>query len=252
MSISIALLVESFREILGWPYKLGGTNQNGIDCSGAFVRGYRQQGQSIYHGSNRIIRAYCEDAFTIESASDLKIGMAIYKQRTDLSRMKAEYKPGGRYYNPALPNDYYHIGLVTSVNPLRIINATTPVAREETRLSNWTVAAYLIAANYSEQPTQEKTAIVTARTGSTVNLRRSASLSAPILTRVPLGQAVTITGDTGQWSQVRYQSYNGYMMTEFLSEGSEGDENEVCDLGELIALRKRVEELEAMIADEQG
>ena len=66
--------------------------------------------------------------------------MAIFKSRKDLSRMKAEYKPGGRYFDPALPDDYYHMGLVVSVNPLQMINATPPAVRIDTDLSRWQYA----------------------------------------------------------------------------------------------------------------
>lgn len=247
--IIISELIKSFDQIIGWPYKLGGRSQSGIDCSGAFVRAYQQQGQSIYHGSNRIIRAHCTGAFTIERESQLEVGMAIFKQRADLSKMKAEYKPGGRYYNEALPNDYYHIGLVTGVNPLSIVNATTPVARRETRLSNWTVAAYLIGADYGSPPPEEaRQATVVAQKGSTVNLRSGASLGSAIVKRVPLGEAVTVTRDMGQWCAITHQGSSGYMMTEFLK----FDTGESCDVGELTELRRRVGELEALLADEQG
>ena len=168
--MSIPALVEAFNQIIGWPYRLGGTSENGIDCSGAFVRAYELQGQKIYHGSNRIIRVYCNGAFTIERESQLKVGMAVFKQRTDLSRMKAEYKPGGRYYDPALPNDYYHIGLVTGIHPLRIVSATTPVARQDTRLGNWTVAAYLDNVDYEGQSDDPREAMVVAQQGSTAQI----------------------------------------------------------------------------------
>lgn len=121
--IPVNKLVDVFNSMIGWPYATPGYNDSrGVDCSGAFVYAYKQFGESIYHGSNRIIRVYCHDVKTVTSASQLRVGMAIFKSRTDLSKMKAEYKPGGRYYDPALPYDYYHVGLVTSVNPLKIVN----------------------------------------------------------------------------------------------------------------------------------
>ena len=69
--------------------------------------------------------------------------------------MKAEYKPGGRYYDPNLPYDYYHIGLVVSVRPLKIINATPPAVRIDTDLSRWYCAGELNAVDYAadEPPT---------------------------------------------------------------------------------------------------
>ena len=142
--IPVNKLVDVFNSMIGWPYATPGYNDSrGVDCSGAFVYAYKQFGESIYHGSNRIIRVYCHDVKTVTSASQLRVGMAIFKSRTDLSKMKAEYKPGGRYYDPALPYDYYHVGLVTSVNPLKIVNATPPVVRVDTNLSVWCCAGWI-------------------------------------------------------------------------------------------------------------
>ena len=60
--ISVPKLIQVFRSMLGWPYVTPGTsNAKGIDCSGAFVYAYRQFGERIYHGSNRIARVYCRD-----------------------------------------------------------------------------------------------------------------------------------------------------------------------------------------------
>ena len=55
-------LIESVEECLGWPYVSPGTNDSrGIDCSGLFVKAYRDQGASIYHGSDTIYRKYCSE-----------------------------------------------------------------------------------------------------------------------------------------------------------------------------------------------
>ena len=154
--IPVNKLVEVFYTMLGWPYASPGTNgPAGIDCSGAFVYAYKQFGERIYHGSNRIVRVYCHDVRRVTSASQLRVGMAIFKAREDISHMKAEYKPGGRYYDPNLPYDYYHIGLVVSVRPLKIINATPPSVRIDTDLSRWYCAGELNAVDYdAEEPPQ--------------------------------------------------------------------------------------------------
>ncbi len=224
--ITVSQIVSAFQEIIGWPYASpGSNNEKGIDCSGAFVRAYRKYGQSIYHGSNRIVRVYCKGVFRISSAGQLQVGMAIFKSRTNTANMKAEYKPGGKYYNPALPEDFYHIGLVTSVNPLKIINATTPVARVDTKLSAWSHAGKLNAVDYgtpgpNPDPTPDpvpSTAIVTAPSGGTVNLRKRPTKSSVVLVRVPLGQQVTVLGAVDEtWWKVKYQKTTGYMMQEFL------------------------------------
>ncbi len=220
--IPVNKLVDVFNSMIGWPYATPGYNDSrGVDCSGAFVYAYKQFGESIYHGSNRIIRVYCHDVKTVTSASQLRVGMAIFKSRTDLSKMKAEYKPGGRYYDPALPYDYYHVGLVTSVNPLKIVNATPPVVRVDTNLSVWCCAGYLNAVDYKDDPPVPQTAVVVAPSGSTVNLRKQPTKSSVVLVRVPIGQTVEIISKTNdEWWQVSYQKILGYMMSEFLRETS--------------------------------
>jgi len=236
--ITVSQIDSAFQTIIGWPYVSPGfNNQNGIDCSGAFVYAYQKYGKSIYHGSNRIIRAYCKNPFTVTKLNQLEPGMTILKSRADLSQLPNEYKPGGQYYNPQLPHDYYHIGLVVSVNPLQIINATTPVARVDTNLSLWSTAGYLNAVDYTggtptptpppEPPPEPDpapdptpvpgTAITVAPTGKTVNLRKSASTTSVVLVRVPLGERVQVlAGYDAVWWKVKYQNMTGYMMREFL------------------------------------
>ena len=223
-------IVQAFDNIIGWPYETPGYNDSrGIDCSGAFVYAYNLFGERIYHGSNRIIRVYCRDVRDVNGPQDIAVGMAIFKSRSDLSNMKAEYKPGGRYYNPALPYDYYHMGLVTSVNPVKIVNATTPRARVDTDLSRWQCAGYLNAVDYGGEaapdepapgepaPEAAGVAFVVALSGSTVNLRARPDKGAVVLERVPLGTRVDVLERmSGEWWRVRHGDVEGYMMREFL------------------------------------
>ena len=90
--IPVRKLIQVFHSMLGWPYVTPGTsNAKGIDCSGAFVYAYRQFGERIYHGSNRIARIYCREMKRVTASTRLEPGMAIFKSRSDLSRMKGEY-----------------------------------------------------------------------------------------------------------------------------------------------------------------
>ena len=219
--IAVQRLIEVFRQIIGWPYASPGVNgPGGIDCSGALVYAYRQFGMRIYHGSNRIARVECRDMRPVSSIRDLAPGMAIFKARANTDGMKAEYKPGGRYYNPALPEDFYHMGLVASVAPLQIINATSPVARVDNALKNWNYAGYLNAVNYDETPEKpdpDAWAVVAAESGGSVNLRKEPKDGATVLTRVPLGREVRLlSGGDAVWQRVRYQQTEGYMMKKFL------------------------------------
>lgn len=51
---------------------------------------------------------------------------------------------------------------------------------------------------------------------SRLNMRASASTTATLLTQIPNGATVTVLGTAGQWSQIRYGSYTGYVMSQYL------------------------------------
>ena len=113
--LNLSQLISDFEACIGFPYASPGTNdERGIDCSGMFVRAFRRQGASIYHGSNTIFRKYLAHSGTIASAADLRPGMAVFKWK---SETPARFSDG--------LGDFCHIGLVTSVSPLRIVHAST-------------------------------------------------------------------------------------------------------------------------------
>lgn len=224
--IQVDSLIAVFRNILGWPYVSPGTNDSrGIDCSGAFVYAYRKLGKSIYHGSNRIIREYCWGVKPVTTTAGLKKGMAIFKAKENTNGMSSIYKPRGSYYNAALPHDYYHIGIVASVSPLQIINATKPYARIDSDLSKWHAVGYLNAVDYTggeegdggNDLPSPATALVHAPSGGTVNLRKRPDKASIVMVRVPIGKKVNVLKiENDTWWQITYQKYTGYMMSEFL------------------------------------
>ena len=113
--INIEQLIADFEDCIGWPYETPGSNdERGIDCSGMFVRAYRLQGQRIYHGSNTIWRKHLAAKGPIDSLRDLQPGMAVFKWKA---------KTPSKFSDDE--GDFCHIGLVTSVNPLRIVHAST-------------------------------------------------------------------------------------------------------------------------------
>lgn len=127
--LNLEQLISDFEACIGFPYASPGTNDaRGIDCSGMFVRAFRRQGASIYHGSNTIFRKYLARSGTIASAADLCPGMAVFK-----------WKPVTPARFSDNLGDFCHIGLVTSVSPLRIVHASTEgmAVKADSKIGKW-------------------------------------------------------------------------------------------------------------------
>ncbi len=250
--LSVNKLIASVEACLGWPYVSPGTNDSrGIDCSGLFVKAYQDQGASIYHGSNTIYRKYCSEKGQLNSVGQLLPGMAVFK------------------WNPQTPEkfsdgqgDFQHIGLVTSVNPLRIVHASSAAGcvTTDTKLGKWAYWGWLkdvektSGTNTSDEETEggelpvteTNYATVIADSGTTVNLRTKAKTSAALVDRVPVGARVAVLGTCGSWTKVQFGSRTGYMMTKFLIAEEDQDPDEELTLEErVIRLERRVALLEA-------
>ncbi|MBQ4581309.1 MAG: peptidoglycan-binding protein [Clostridia bacterium] len=149
--IDINKLIADFEDCIGWPYASPGTNdERGIDCSGMFVRAYRLQGQRIYHGSNTIWRKHLGDKGPIDSVRDLQPGMAVFKWKAETPAKFSDNE-----------GDFCHIGLVTSVSPLRIVHASTDgmKVKADRKIGKWRYWGVLAAA---DMPSDASAALPTA------------------------------------------------------------------------------------------
>ena len=215
--LNINKMIDSAHECIGWPYESPGTNdKNGIDCSGMFVKMYRDQGAKIYHGSNTIFREYCSETGKITSAKDLQVGMAVFKCKpwTDADK-------GNKWYGTE-PGNLSHIGFVTSVNPLEITHCTSPVAKTDSTIGKWAYWGKLKDVDYGETIPDEKEEVVVmveyAKVkGGTLNMRSGKGTNYPRVAQIPNGATVAVVDHGNEWSKVTYNNYTGYVMTEFLS-----------------------------------
>ena len=184
------------------------------DCSGAFVRAYKAQGLSIYHGSNRIAREHVVELLPISQA---RPGMAAFKARDSTQKLPKEYLPGGSRYNGDT-KDYYHIGLVDA-DGQHVINAqSTQTGVVRSNLSGWACVGRLKAVKYGDgEKDMSNIKTVYAESGNFVFLRPKASQGANYLCKVPVGSQVEVVGTTNTgWSGVKYGEKTGYMMSKFL------------------------------------
>lgn len=190
------------------------------DCSGAFVRFYRDHGQSIYHGSNRIAREYVVQLLPPSCAAPGMAAFKAYKPGDKYYALPSEYKPGGKHYNGDLM-DYYHIGLVDA-DPAYVINAaSTKSGVIRSKLQNgWSAVGYLKAIKYENggETVEEKQMIVTAESGKTVNMRQGPGRRFPVICTVPIGSTVTGSMELEGWAYIHYKEQSGYMQSQFLAD----------------------------------
>jgi len=216
-------------------YRTGGTGKDGTcDCVGLIIGAMYALGKKKYamHSSNYFARYQMQQQAMTKLAleSDCKLGMVVYKARADRGDLNSRYKPGGRYYTGDLL-DYYHVGVVTSVVPLRITHCTsgggTSGIKTDSSLGQWQYGGMLRGID-SACPSQPDLGgdvameviyrgTVTAPTGSSVNLRESPSTKGKLIERVPIGSVVDVWEDAQGWAHIQTaEGRVGYMMSLYL------------------------------------
>lgn len=225
MSVSLSAFLSAVDAIQAEQptYRSGGKAADGTcDCIGLIIGALNRCGVKWpgIHGSNWAARNAMAWMLPVSDASDLTVGDIVYKAR----------RPGDTGYSlperyAADPDrcDYYHVGVVRSVSPLRIIHCTSPGGvTTDTKLGKWAYRGGLSLidrSDYSPEDIPEAvcagTATVTASSGSTVNLRPGSSKSGKVLMKVPVGSEVTVLEVKGSWAKVEVPM-TGYIMTDFL------------------------------------
>ena len=205
------------------------------DCIGLPIGASRRAGfgYSGIHGCNYAARKQTVDLKPINSQADLQLGDIVYKavpkghKNWTLDKYP-RYLPGGKYYNGDL-NDYYHAGVVESLEPFRIRHMSAKMTTD-TKVNTyypWTHhgkfrpvvngAGGKVDPVTPDTPSTGKQAVLVAPSGKTVNLRMKPSkINSRILAQVKLGSIVEITDPGDVWCAVKWNGFTGYMMAEFL------------------------------------
>lgn len=200
------------------------------DCIGYLIGSLRRTGLKWtgIHGSNWAARKEAVNLHPVKSISDLEVGDMVLRgcqPGTTGYALPARYKKSGQYYNGDL-TDYYHAGIVYSLEPFQIRHMATKMTID-TKLGRWNYAAKLKplvnAGAYKEEaePTSEipssgTHAIVTAPTGRTVNMRKTPSLRGALIMQIKIGNTVEILEPGEEWCKIKYGKKTGYMMAKFL------------------------------------
>lgn len=208
-------------------YRSGGTGKDGTcDCIGLIMGalsslGYKWPGK---HGTNWTARNSVIKNKTSNLPQALHEGMVVLKYRNP-GDTGYDAETVQKYINSGSSDkrDYYHIGYVLSSNPLHIIHCTSPgPIVHDSKIGKWRVGADLSMVDYSGIPNDNTevvvnmTAIISSENGKGANLRKSMSTSSALLDRIPEGAEVEVLEAKGEWTQVTYRQYTGYVMSKFL------------------------------------
>lgn len=208
-------------------YRTGGDGSDGTcDCIGLIMGALGEE--FPMHSTNYFARyELAIEPQQITEDRDVELGDLVFKARGETNPrydLHERYKPGGRYYNDDLL-DYYHVGVVTNIDPLIITHCTETglingIARDYT-LEGWTHIGIVDDMEYEDQwddaPVKQMATVV-ADSGFTVNMRQKPSKAAPIVVRVPIGSRVEVQEKAQGWATVVFNGVRGYMMMEFLQE----------------------------------
>ena len=234
-------------------YKQPGDGSNGVcDCIGLIIGALRRMGIAWngIHGSNYAARYQTVDLKYIERESQLELGDAIYKAcnpngvvkkacnagtKTQKYDLPSRYKKGGTMFNGDLL-DYYHVGVVTSVSPIRVTHMTSPHMKVDTNLNGgWNYHGKvkpLVNASKNGSGTDEPVetvptttpvpsegsqAIVVSDNGLPVKMREYPSTNCRTWINVIVGTEVTIVEPGETWAKINGCGRKGwYMMAKFL------------------------------------
>ena len=245
-------MVETIRK-MNPAYKQPGDGSDGTcDCIGLEIGPLRRMGLKWtgIHGSNYAARYQTVNLKYIEDIGQLEKGDIIYKAANEKGIVKLacnagtkkhawtlpdRYKKGRAYYDGDLL-DYYHVGIVTGVEPLRITHMTSPAMKVDKNLSGgWNYhgkSRPLVeeAERKAGEPLPEpdkkpdepvpsdgSRAIVTAENGQPVKLRQYPSKNCRTWDKVPCGTEVEIVKPGEEWAEINCGKRKGwYMKAEFL------------------------------------
>lgn len=200
-------------------YRLGGDGSDGAcDCIGLIIGAIRRAGGSWtgIHGSNYAARYEMRELLPVMDAGELNLGEVVYKARMP---GQTGYDLPERYGADPDNRDYYHIGVVTAVEPLEITHCTGPGIVRDTKLGKWTYRGRLKKVDYDGtegMETMVQTATVVADSGDDVKMRSTPSQTDGLYWKVPVGDKVQVAYVEGEWAKVRHQGRTGYMMVEYL------------------------------------
>lgn len=204
-------------------YELGHNGSDGgCDCIGLIIGALALCGFDWpgVHGSNWAARNAMSTFSPINSASECFPGEVVYKAKEP---GEAGYDLPSSYRNSPDQRDYYHVGVVISVNPFCITHCTGVDGgiKQDNALGKWRWGGELKYVDYDGNEAEEKPmvykATVYAENGYPVKMRKLPSAQSSVILQVPLGATVEVTREVDAvWAAIDYNGIQGYMMRKFL------------------------------------
>lgn len=207
----------------GPSYQLGHDGTDGkCDCIGLIIGAIRRAGGKWTgtHGSNWAARNAMDTLLPVTDAGDLQAGQVVYKAAMP---GKSGYNLPGRYKDDVDKRDYYHVGVVRSVDPLDIVHCTGPGIVHDKKLGKWNYAGWLamVSRGSEKEDARMQTAIVTAESGSTVNLRKTPH--GALEDRVPVGSVAQVIDTMDGWARITVNGKTGWMDLKYLRMQDSGE-----------------------------
>ena len=210
----------------GPSYQHGHDGSDGYcDCIGLIIGAIRRAGgvwRGI-HGSNYAARNAVERLEAIHGTSDLTAGDLVFKSYDpDNSKysLPGRYREGGEMYTEDL-RDYYHVGVVISVYPLRIRHMTSPKPKMDTSIGRWGWRGWLKRIEKEEIPMDQGTMVnyeAKVIGDGMLNMRTAPDSKSARIMQLPVGTVVSVNQEIngGKWLQISYGGKTGYAMAMYL------------------------------------
>lgn len=199
-------------------------------CRGALERAGATDVKNM-RGTNQAARKTILNLQKLTSSAQLCVGDVVLKTRDKDDKsmpLPDRYRKGGSDYDGKLGEvNFTHIGTVTEQVPLVITHMTSPTAKKDKSIKNWTWFGELPWVEYEEVPEpppepdldpggEAETATVWAESGKTVKMRAEPSTKCRMYWDVPVGSEVIVDSWGDEWSRITWNHTEGWMMSRFL------------------------------------
>lgn len=210
-------------------YEQGHDGSGGkCDCIGLIIGAVKLAGGSWpgLHGSNWAARNAMNSFDHIADAREMFLGEIVYKAREP---GESGYSLPDRYKDSGDLRDYYHVGVVTGVNPLEITHCTSVPGgiQRDSKMGNWRWGGKLKYVDYDEGGGQMEpiyqAKVCAEGNDYPVKMRAQPRANADVLAKIPQGEIVDVLDDAGEWDFILYNGMTGYMMNKFLVPVNEGE-----------------------------